>query len=89
MGRSFILVEKIKSERGIPSPLALSPCKGGEIQPRVGRVAAVEKIEVKREPEDFFGNRNRMSQPSWLFRRKKRRTSMTGVRRFHEERYFF
>ena len=33
-------------------------------------VAAVEKIEVKREPEDFFGNRNRMSQPTWLFRRK-------------------
>ena len=33
-------------------------------------MAAVEKIEVKREPEDFFGNRNRMSQPTWLFRRK-------------------
>ena len=52
-------------------------------------VAAVEKIEDKREPEDFFGNRNRMPQPTWLFRRKKRRTSMTGVRRFNEERYFF
>ena len=36
------------------------------------RVAAVEKIEEKRKPEDFFGHRNRNSQGTGgIFRLRK------------------
>ena len=46
--------------------------EGGE------RVAAVEKIEEKRKPEDFFGHRNRTEVRVLLPQPEKEKSSQTG-----------